>query len=120
MRTFIVFAVLLVAAFANPMAEVKSLVQNDKCATESMSLIQPQIEEQIQKLKQVHHSNNFRTPTTLKPKPNFWPSLKKPRLFSNHATSVKKSNQSSVMPLKPPESDSCWPPTASKILVPSF
>merc|ERR1711982_174789 len=52
MRTFIVFAVLLMGAFANPMAEVKSLVQNDKCATESMSLIQPQIEEQIQKLKQ--------------------------------------------------------------------
>merc|ERR1711862_148443 len=57
MRTFIVFAVLLVAAFANPMAEVKSLVQNDKCATESMSLIQPQIEEQIQKLKQ--HGNDI-------------------------------------------------------------
>jgi hypothetical protein len=50
----ILFAVLIVASFASSFDEVKSIVSNDQCASSSIELIKPEINIQIQKLKQVY------------------------------------------------------------------
>lgn len=118
MKVAIVLAFLLVASFASSFDEVKALVQNDKCAESSLEVIRPQVHEQIQKLKQVPIKIKLRTQRTSLPRLNFCPSSKRPRISSMNAESTKRSNQFWVMPLKPPESDSFLPQTASRMSEP--
>jgi hypothetical protein len=54
MKVAIVFAFLLVASLAASFDDVKALVKNDQCAESSLEMIRPQVQEQIQKLKQVN------------------------------------------------------------------
>jgi hypothetical protein len=57
----IILAVLIIASFASSFDEVKALVRNDKCASNSVEILKPEINIQIQKLKQVHFKIYFRT-----------------------------------------------------------
>lgn len=65
MKVTIILAFLLVASFASSFDEVKALVKNDQCAESSIEMLRPQINEQIQKLKQV---NSFFIPEPRKPR----------------------------------------------------
>jgi hypothetical protein len=49
---FVIFAALLVVSMAAPVDQLKDLIKNDECAVSSMALIEPQIKEQVEKLKQ--------------------------------------------------------------------
>ena len=48
---FVIFAALLVVSIATPVEQLKDLVKNDQCATSSMAILEPQIKEQVEKLK---------------------------------------------------------------------
>lgn len=49
----IIFSVLLFVAFTTSFDEVRSIVSKDECASSSMEILKPEIQIQIQKLKQV-------------------------------------------------------------------
>lgn len=53
MKVAIVLTFLLVASFATSFDEVRAIVKNDQCATESIEILRPQIDEKIQMLKEV-------------------------------------------------------------------
>ena len=115
----IILAVLIIASFASSFDEVKALVRNDKCASNSVEILKPEINIQIQKLKQVHFKIYFRTLKTQLLKLNSSPSFKKPKRSLMLVTLTKKFNQFWVMSLKPPVLDSYLPQTVSRMSEPS-
>lgn len=118
MKVAVVLALLLVASFASSFEEVKAIVKNDQCAESTLEMIKPQIHEQIQNLKKVNNTFYFRILKTSPPRLNFWPSFKRPRIFSMNAESNKELNQFLVMPLKLPVLDSYLLQTVSRMSEP--
>ena len=67
---FVLFAVMIVCAVADPFDEIKTIVQRDQCGTDGLQTIRPKIENEIAILKQVLFPLFYRTQKIWKPKPD--------------------------------------------------
>lgn len=113
MKTIVLACLLVCLLAVNPLDQYKTLVAQDECAAKTLELIKPEIDAKLAEFKKVKF-NLFRIKATSSSK------LKSSLLWKREnkcSTSVRapSPSQFSEMPLKPPESHSFWPVTASRM-----
>ena len=95
----VLFAALVMSSAAHSIDEAMKAFKNDKCLVDELSVLKPQMEEQVALLKEVYILL-FRIKKTSLPRPNssLWSDNYK--VNSNHVELPTRSNPNSVMSSK--------------------
>ena len=110
----LLFVVAIVAASADPLAPLRTIISNDECSISRMEELKPQLEEQINLLHEVPSPNQRRTRTTSLPSlsSSLW--SRRLRLSPLNVVWTTRFSPLSATSSRPPVLLSSLPPTAPR------